>query len=107
MSPSAPWLSHDHPGVPATLAPQQDRTLVDYLEDHARERPCHPALLFKGATVTYADLREFCRGTLAPRKIPSTVEFRTELPKTLVGNVLRRALKDEERADPAGASASS
>lgn len=51
----APWLSHYDEGVPATLT-YPDRTLVDYLADAARERPNQPALLFKGATVTYAEL---------------------------------------------------
>jgi long-chain acyl-CoA synthetase len=50
------WLSHYDPGVPATLAPYPDRTLLDYLVDGARERPQQPALLFKGATISYGDL---------------------------------------------------
>jgi long-chain acyl-CoA synthetase len=52
----APWLAHYDEGVPATLAPYPDRTLVDYLADAARERPNRPALLFKGATITYGQL---------------------------------------------------
>ncbi len=52
----APWLAHYDPGVPATLAPYPDRTLVDYIAEHARSRPNSPALLFKGATVTYGEL---------------------------------------------------
>jgi long-chain acyl-CoA synthetase len=52
----APWLSHYDPGVPATLEPYPDRTLLDYLADHARERGRSPALLFKGATISYAQL---------------------------------------------------
>jgi long-chain acyl-CoA synthetase len=52
----APWLAHYDEGVPATLAPYPDRTLVDYLADAARERPNRPALLFKGATITYDQL---------------------------------------------------
>jgi long-chain acyl-CoA synthetase len=56
MSTAAPWLSHYDPGVPATLAPYPERTLVDYLADHARVRPSAPALLFKGAAVTWAEL---------------------------------------------------
>ena len=51
-----PWLGHYDEGVPETLAPYPERTLVDYLADAARERPNHPALLFKGASVTYAQL---------------------------------------------------
>ena len=40
------------------------------------------------------DLRAFCRERLAPYKVPSRIEFRTELPKTMVGKVLRRALRE-------------
>ena len=40
------------------------------------------------------ELRAFCRERLAPYKVPSRIEFRTELPKTMVGKVLRRALRD-------------
>jgi long-chain acyl-CoA synthetase len=49
-------------------------------------------------TATEDELRAFCRTQLAPYKVPSHVEFRTELPKTLVGKVLRRVLRDEFKA---------
>jgi long-chain acyl-CoA synthetase len=52
----APWLGHYDDGVPPTLAPYPDRTLLDYLDDAAREQPGSPAIYFKGATLTYADL---------------------------------------------------
>ena len=42
------------------------------------------------------ELRSFCRERLAPYKVPAAVEFRTDLPKTMVGKVLRRALVAEE-----------
>jgi long-chain acyl-CoA synthetase len=45
-------------GVPSTLAPYPDRTLLDYLADLARERPDQPALLFKGATITWSRLEQ-------------------------------------------------
>ena len=48
MSDRAPWLAHYDRGVPATLAPYPDRTLLDYVSDYARLRPQAPALLFKG-----------------------------------------------------------
>jgi long-chain acyl-CoA synthetase len=51
-------------------------------------------VLRTGATASEEDLRTFCRGKLAPFKVPARVEFRTELPKTMVGKVLRRALRD-------------
>ena len=56
MPTSAPWLAHYDANVPATLAPYPDRTLVDYLADAARTQPGKPALLFKGATMTYGEL---------------------------------------------------
>jgi long-chain acyl-CoA synthetase len=51
-------------------------------------------VLRAGHTVSEADLRVFCREKLAPYKVPSRVEFRQELPKTMVGKVLRRVLRD-------------
>ena len=39
------------------------------------------------------ELIKFCRERLAGYKVPKLVEFRTELPKTNVGKVLRRALR--------------
>jgi long-chain acyl-CoA synthetase len=40
------------------------------------------------------ELRAWCRERLAPYKVPATVEFRSELPKSMVGKVLRRALTE-------------
>jgi long-chain acyl-CoA synthetase len=53
---TAPWLDHYDAGVPRTLAPYPNRTLVDYLTDNARQRPDRPAILFKGATLTWRAL---------------------------------------------------
>jgi long-chain acyl-CoA synthetase len=54
--PGAPWLAHYDPGVPKTLAPYPARTLLDYLSETARDHPGAAALLFKGSTMTYAEL---------------------------------------------------
>jgi long-chain acyl-CoA synthetase len=51
-------------------------------------------VLRAGEQATEQDLRAFCRDKLAPYKVPSKIEFRMELPKTMVGKVLRRVLKD-------------
>jgi long-chain acyl-CoA synthetase len=51
-----PWLAHYDSYVPQSLAPYPERTLLDVLDGTARERPDHPALLFKGATVSTAEL---------------------------------------------------
>lgn len=50
-----------------------------------------------GVEVTEEELKEFCSKNLAAYKTPKLYEFRTELPKTMVGKVLRRALLEEEQ----------
>ena len=45
---------------------------------------------------TEAEILEYCRKELAKFKVPNRVEFRKELPKTMVGKVLRRVLLEEE-----------
>ncbi|MBN1769978.1 MAG: long-chain fatty acid--CoA ligase, partial [Deltaproteobacteria bacterium] len=40
----------------------------------------------------------WCKENMAHYKVPSKVEFREELPKTMVGKVLRRVLREEELA---------
>jgi long-chain acyl-CoA synthetase len=51
-----------------------------------------------GQPPTIDELRDFCKDRLAPYKIPREWDFRTELPKTIVGKVLRRVLVEEEKA---------
>lgn len=48
----------------------------------------------KDENVTAAQLIAHCREYLTPYKVPSLIEFRTELPKTNVGKILRRELRD-------------
>ena len=48
-----------------------------------------------GKTVTEAELRDWCKQHLAPFKVPVRVVFKTELPKSMVGKVLRRFLTEE------------
>jgi long-chain acyl-CoA synthetase len=55
-------------------------------------------VLKHGQTATEDEIRAFCRDRLAPYKVPARVEFRTELPKTMVGKVLRRVLATEGNA---------
>ncbi|MCR8915864.1 long-chain fatty acid--CoA ligase [Marinobacter panjinensis] len=45
--------------------------------------------------VTENELKEFCRERLTAYKVPKSFEFREELPKTNVGKILRRELRDE------------
>jgi long-chain acyl-CoA synthetase len=53
-------------------------------------------VLKEGVSATATELLEYCRQRLAKFKVPKQVEFRVELPKTLVGKVLRRKLLEEE-----------
>jgi long-chain acyl-CoA synthetase len=48
-----------------------------------------------GSSLTAADIRDFCRENLAAYKVPRHVEFRDSLPKSNVGKILRRELRDE------------
>ncbi|NOZ00326.1 MAG: long-chain fatty acid--CoA ligase [Deltaproteobacteria bacterium] len=54
--------------------------------------------LKEGETATEEEIIEYCKSKLAAYKVPKLVEFRDELPKSTVGKVLRRVLKEEEAA---------
>ncbi len=54
-------------------------------------------VLKEGETATEEEIIEFCRENMARYKVPKFVEFRDELPKTMVGKVLRRVLLEEEK----------
>jgi long-chain acyl-CoA synthetase len=58
-------------------------------------------VLKAGASATEDELRAYCRARLAPYKVPAAVEFKTELPKTMVGKVLRRVLVEETKSSRA------
>ncbi|SFM54730.1 AMP-binding protein [Marinobacter zhejiangensis] len=52
-------------------------------------------LVANDSGLTEAELKEFCRERLTAYKVPKTFVFREELPKTNVGKILRRELRDE------------
>jgi len=51
----------------------------------------------KNPELTEAQVREFCKTNLTGYKQPKVVEFRTDLPKTPVGKILRRELRDAKK----------
>jgi long-chain acyl-CoA synthetase len=55
-------------------------------------------VLKEGETATAEEITEFCQPRLARFKIPKIIEFRNQLPKSLIGKVLRRVLVEEEEA---------
>ncbi len=54
-----------------------------------------------GEEITEQEIKEWCKERMAKFKVPTLVEFRTELPKTMVGKILRRELvrQHKEKAE--------
>jgi long-chain acyl-CoA synthetase len=63
----------------------------------ASEIPKAFVVLKEGKAATEEEIKRFVNSKVAPYKAVREVEFRTELPMTLVGKVLRRVLQEEER----------
>ncbi|MBU1109215.1 MAG: long-chain fatty acid--CoA ligase [Candidatus Riflebacteria bacterium] len=59
------------------------------------EAPRAFIVLVEGETIERSDLINFCRKHMANYKVPRDIEFRESLPKSAVGKVLRRVLRDE------------
>ena len=55
----------------------------------------------KDPNLTAEDVIKFCREQLTGYKVPKQIEFRADLPKTNVGKILRRELRDEKKAQAA------
>jgi len=53
-------------------------------------------VLKEGQTSTDKEIIAFCKERLAPYKVPKLIEFKTDLPKTMVGKILRRVLVEED-----------
>jgi long-chain acyl-CoA synthetase len=79
-----------HPGVLEVAA-------IGVPDEHSGEVP-KLFVVKKDPALTAEAILEFCKDKLTGYKRPKTVEFRTELPKTNVGKILRRALRDEKKA---------
>jgi long-chain acyl-CoA synthetase len=52
----------------------------------------------KDPALTAEDIIKYCQGLMTNYKVPKQIEFRTDLPKTNVGKILRRQLRDEKTA---------
>jgi long-chain acyl-CoA synthetase len=66
-------------------------------DEHSGEVP-KLFIVKKDPALTEAQVMEFCKEQLTGYKRPKYIEFRAELPKTNVGKILRRALRDEKKA---------
>ncbi len=79
-----------HPGVLEVAA-------IGVPDEHSGEVP-KIFVVRKDPQLTEQDLLEHCKKELTGYKRPKYVEFRADLPKTNVGKILRRALRDEKKA---------
>src|SRR4030042_5792894 len=53
-----PWLKNYDKGVPYTLQPYPEQTLLDIVSDTVRQRPDHTAIIFKGKRLSYSALEK-------------------------------------------------
>jgi len=74
----------------------KDVVVVGLPEEFKGEKIKAYIILKDGVTATKDEIIQYCREQLSKFKVPKEVEFRDQLPKTLVGKVLRRVLRDEE-----------
>ena len=79
-----------HPGVLECAA-------IGVPDEHSGEVP-KVFVVKKDPQLTEQDVLEHCKKELTGYKRPKYVEFRSDLPKTNVGKILRRALRDEKKA---------
>jgi len=79
-----------HPGVLECAA-------IGVADEHSGEVP-KVFVVKKDPQLTEQDVLEHCKKELTGYKRPKYVEFRSELPKTNVGKILRRALREEKKA---------
>jgi long-chain acyl-CoA synthetase len=79
-----------HPGV-------QEVAAIGVADEHSGEVP-KLFVVKKDPSLTEEALLAYCREQLTGYKRPKHVEFRAELPKTNVGKILRRALRDEQKS---------
>jgi long-chain acyl-CoA synthetase len=82
-------LIYQHPKV-------QEGICVGLPDPYKGERIKVYAVLKEGQTATPEEFIAYFRENLTPYKVPSEVEFRAELPKSAIGKILRRELREAE-----------
>jgi long-chain acyl-CoA synthetase len=83
--------------VVAMLPGVLECAVIGVPDEHSGEVP-KLFVVKRDASLTEADIRKHCEANLTGYKRPKTIEFRKELPKTNVGKILRRALREESKA---------
>lgn len=81
-------ILYEHPGI-------QEVAVVGVPDSYRGETVKAFIVPKKGITLDEKQLNEYCREYLASYKVPRIYEFREELPKTIIGKVLKRQLVEE------------
>ncbi|WP_347549959.1 long-chain fatty acid--CoA ligase [Pseudalkalibacillus hwajinpoensis] len=81
---------YEHPGV-------MEAVIVGVPDQYRGETVKAVIVKKQGAKLTEEEVISYCQEQMAPYKVPRIVEFRDELPKTSVGKILRRSIRDEAR----------
>jgi len=84
-------LIYKHPKV-------QEGITVGIPDPYKGERIKVYIVLKEGEQATEEEFKQYFREHLTPYKVPSEIEFRSSLPKSAIGKILRRALREEEIA---------
>ncbi|MBB6453258.1 long-chain acyl-CoA synthetase [Salirhabdus euzebyi] len=79
---------YEHPAV-------QEAVVVGVPDEYRGETVKAVVVLKEGQTCTEEELIAYCKENMATYKVPRIVEFRPELPKTNVGKILRRKIREE------------
>ncbi len=80
---------YEHPNI-------QEAVTVGVPDPYRGETVKVFVVLKQGVTMTEEEVIEYCKTKLAAYKVPTSVEFRDSLPKTVVGKILRKVLREEE-----------
>jgi acyl-CoA synthetase (AMP-forming)/AMP-acid ligase II len=81
---------YEHPGI-------QEAVVVGVPDPYRGETVKAVLVRKEGTHTTAEEIVSYCRERLAAYKVPAIIEFRETLPKTSVGKILRRAIKEEHR----------
>ena len=87
--------------VVASLPAVQECAVIGVPDESSGEAVKLFVVLRPGKTLTEKEIKAHCRENLTRYKQPRQIEFRDALPKTPIGKILRRALRDEELAKQA------
>jgi long-chain acyl-CoA synthetase len=79
-------ILYEHPSV-------QEAAVIGIPDEHRGETVKAFIVLKEGQSATEGEIISFCRENMAPYKAPRVVEFREDLPKSMIGKILRRELR--------------